>query len=82
MTASLPGVAAEFAGREDAPSCLLQPDGSGLGPFQIGPERPTAPQVLVHGSPASLLAWLTGRDGGSGLRVPGGAALPVLPPWR
>jgi hypothetical protein len=38
--------------------------------------------VLVHGSPASLLAWLIGRDGGSGLRVSGGAALPVLPPWR
>jgi maleylpyruvate isomerase len=82
VTASLPGVAAEFTGREDAPSCLLQPDGSGLGPFQIGPERPTAPQVLVHGPPAGLLAWLIGRDGGGGLRVPGGAALPALPPWR
>jgi maleylpyruvate isomerase len=83
VTASLPGVAAEFAGREDAPSCLLQPDGSGLGPLQIGPERPAPPPVLVHGPPASLLAWLIGRDDGSGLRVsPEGAILPVLPPWR
>ena len=83
VTASLPGVAGEFAGREDTPSCLLQPDGSGLGPLQIGPEQPAPPQLLVHGSPASLLAWLTGRDDGSGLRVsPDGAALPVLPPWR
>jgi maleylpyruvate isomerase len=83
VTASLPGVAAEFAGREDAPPCLLQPNGSGLGPFQIGPERPPTPQLLVHGPPASLLAWLIGRDDGGGLRVSGGdAALPVLPPWR
>jgi maleylpyruvate isomerase len=83
VTASLPGVAGEFAGREDTPPCLLQPDGSGLGPFQIGPEQPTGQQVLVRGSPASLLAWLIGRDDGSGLRVsPDGAVLPVLPPWR
>ena len=83
VTASLPGVAAEFAGREDTPSCLLQPDGSGLGPFQIGAEQPTGQQVLVRGSPARLLAWLIGRDDGSGLRVsPDGAVLPVLPPWR
>ena len=83
VTASLPGVAREFAGREDTPPCLLQPDGSGLGPFQIGPEQPTGQQVIVRGSPASLLAWLIGRDEGSGLRVsPDGAVLPVLPPWR
>jgi maleylpyruvate isomerase len=83
VTASLPGVAGEFAGREDTPSCLLQPDGSGLGPFQIGPEQPTGQPVLVRGSPASLLAWLIGRDDGSGLRVsPDGVVLPVLPPWR
>jgi maleylpyruvate isomerase len=83
VTASLPGIAGEFAGREDAPSCVLQPDGSGLGPFQIGPEQPTSRQVLVRGSPASLLAWMIGRDDGSGLRVsPDGAVLPVLPPWR
>jgi len=37
----------------------------------------------VRGSPASLLAWLIGRDDGSGLRVsPDGVVLPVLPPWR
>jgi maleylpyruvate isomerase len=82
VTASLPGVAGEFAGREDTPSCLLQPDGSGQGSFQIGPERPATPQALVQGPPASLLAWLIGRDDGSDLRVPGGGALPVLPPWR
>jgi maleylpyruvate isomerase len=83
VTASLPGVAGEFVGREDTPSCLLQPDGSGLGPLQIGPEQPTGQQVLVRGSPARLLAWLIGRDDGNGLQVsPDGAALPVLPPWR
>lgn len=81
VTAGLREVAGEFTGREDTPPCLLQPDGSGSGPLPIGPERPAAPQVLVQGPPASLLAWLIGRDDGSDLRVPGGAALPVLPPW-
>jgi hypothetical protein len=39
--------------------------------------------VLVSGPPADLLAWLLGRDDGSGLRVAGDdAVLPVLPPWR
>ena len=39
--------------------------------------------MIVRGSPASLLAWLIGRDEGSGLRVsPDEAVLPVLPPWR
>ena len=64
---NLPEVAGSFAGREDAPPCLLQPDGSG--PLQIGPEQPAPPRLLVHGPPASLLAWLTGRDDGSGLRM-------------
>ena len=82
VTASLRGVAGEFAGREDTPPCQLQPDGADSGPLRIGPERPATQQVVVQGPPASLLAWLIGRDDGSGLRVPGGAALPVLPPWR
>ena len=82
VAASLPGVAAEFAGREDAPPCLLQPDGPGSGPFRIGPEQPGPPPAIVQGAPASLLAWLIGRDDGSGLRVPGGAPPPALPPWR
>jgi len=81
---NLPVVAGEFAGREDAPSCLLQPDGDGFGLLRIGPERPAAPEVLVSGPPAVLLAWLTGRGDGSGLRVSGtgAAAAPVLPAWR
>ena len=83
VTASLTAVAGEFTGREDTPSCLLQPDAPGAGPLQIGPGHSATQPVLVHGPPASLLAWLTGRDSGSGLRVsPDGAALPVLPPWR
>jgi maleylpyruvate isomerase len=39
----------------------------------------TSPPVDVTGSPAQLLAWLTGRSDGSGLQ-PAGAALPALPP--
>ena len=79
---NLPEVAASFAGRDDAPSCLLRPDGSDSS-WRIGPGQPGAPPVSVQGSPVGLLAWLIGRDDGAGLRVsPDGAALPVLPPWR
>jgi maleylpyruvate isomerase len=82
VTDNLPEVARSFAGREDTPSCLLEP-GGGFGSFQIGPERPASPRVLVSGPPAGLLAWLIGRDDGSGLRMSGDdAARPVLPPWR
>jgi hypothetical protein len=41
-----------------------------------------ARQVTVSGPPATLLAWLIGRDNGAGLEVTGAAAVPVLPPWR
>jgi maleylpyruvate isomerase len=83
VTDNLPEVAASFAGREDTPSCLLQPDGNGFGLLRIGPARPAPTGVLVTGPPAELLAWLIGRDDGSGLRVSGDdAVLPELPPWR
>lgn len=85
VTDNLPEVAASFAGREDTPSCLLQPDGGGFGRLRIGPaglERPATPGVFVSGPPVTLLAWLIGRDDGGGLRVSGDAVLPVLPPWR
>jgi maleylpyruvate isomerase len=86
VTDNLPEVAGSFAGREDTPSCLLQPDGGGFGLLRIGPagpEQPATPGVFVNGPPVTLLAWLIGRDDGSGLRVSGDdAVLPVLPPWR
>ncbi|NDZ80506.1 maleylpyruvate isomerase family mycothiol-dependent enzyme [Streptomyces sp. SID10853] len=34
----------------------------------------------VTGPPAVLLGWLSGRGDGAGLTVPGGGALPALPP--
>jgi maleylpyruvate isomerase len=83
---NLPEVAASFAGREDTPSCLLQPDGDDFGLLRIGPvgpEQPTTPKVFVNGPPVTLFAWLIGRDDGAGLRVFGDdAVLPALPPWR
>jgi maleylpyruvate isomerase len=90
VTDSLPEIAGSFGGREDTPSCLLHPDGGNFGLLQIGPVgpvgpvgQPTTPRVLVSGPPADLLAWLLGRDDGSGLRVAGDdAVLPVLPRWR
>jgi len=83
VTDNLPEVAGSFAGRDDTPSCLLQPDSDGFGLLRIGPEPPaSSPELFVSGSPAGLLAWLIGRDDGSSLRVSGDGALPVLPPWR
>ena len=83
VTDNLPEVAGSFAGRDDTPSCLLQPDSGSFGLLPIGPEPPaTTPALFVSGPPAGLLAWLIGRDDGSGLRVSGDGALPALPPWR
>src|SRR6266487_233065 len=80
---ALPRVADSFAGRQDAPSCLVWEEGAPH-EFRIGPERRAGePLVSVHGQAATLLAWLLGRDDGAGLRVFGDdAALPTLPPWR
>ncbi len=79
VRASLTRVAGDFAGREDAPSCLACPDDSDYA-LRIGP--PATDPVTVSGPPALLLAWLTGRDRGTSLNVAGAAAPPVLPAWR
>ncbi len=79
VQASLTRVAGDFAGRDDTPSCLACPDGTDY-VLRIGP--PADDPVTVSGPPALLLAWLTGRAGGTGLEVAGAAAPPVLPPWR
>ncbi len=82
VAGSLPEVAGSFVGREDAPTCLLRADGSDAA-WQLGPERTGAPPLEVRGPAAAVLAWLIGRDDGSGLRVSGGgASAPALPPWR
>ncbi len=89
VAANLARVAGDFAGRPDAPACLVRPDGldafpigpagpAGTGPASTGPASP----VTVSGPPAALLAWLIGRDSGAGLDVAGAATVPVLPPWR
>ena len=84
MQETLARVAGDFAGRPDAPVCLARPDGQdaaypiGPGPASAGLATP----VTVSGPPATLLAWLIGRDGGARLEVAGAATVPVLPPWR
>jgi maleylpyruvate isomerase len=79
---ALPRVTDSFAGRHDAPACLVWADGAPSA-ARIGPDRPDRPQLFVHGPPAELLAWLLGRGSGVGLQVSGDAArAPVLPPWR
>jgi maleylpyruvate isomerase len=81
VAATLPQVAGQFGGRDDAPACLLRADGM-ADAWRIGADRPGTAPVTVQGPAASLLAWLTGRSDGSGLRVAGnGAALPELPAW-
>src|SRR5215469_2172566 len=78
---ALPRVALSFAGRDDAPRCLIWAEGT-KDPFRIGPEHEGPPPVIIHGQPTDLLAWLLGRGSGDGLTPAGGAALPELPPWR
>jgi len=39
------------------------------------------PRLAVHGPAWDVLAWLTGRSDGAGLRTESGAALPALPSW-
>ena len=57
--------------RADAPPMTL------AGPTALHID--TTPPLDITGSPAALLAWLSGRSNGAGLH-PDAAALPTLPP--
>ena len=81
VAGALPRVAGSFAGRDDAPPCLVWVAGTTTS-FPIGPDQAGVPPVTIHGQPADLLAWLLGRDGGARLGLPLGTTLPQLPPWR
>ncbi len=74
-------MAGSFAGRPDMTACRVAPDGW-PDSFLVGPAGQDPPGVVVHGAPERLLAWLSGRAGGTGLQVTGAAAVPVPPPWR
>jgi maleylpyruvate isomerase len=77
---ALPRVADSFTGRDDAPRCHVWVEGVPHG-YQLGPEREESPRVTVSGPAADVLAWLTGRASGAGLRVTGQPDTPELPPW-
>ena len=80
--AYLPRVARTWAGRADAPPCRLCPAGTDS-TFPVGPAAQAGAGPAVSGPAGELLAWLTGRGDGSGLRVtPAGEPLPALPAWR
>jgi maleylpyruvate isomerase len=81
LTEALPRVAGSFSARDDAPRCLIWPEGT-KGSFRLGPEQAGPPPVSIRGQPADVLAWLLGRGSGSTLTVAGGHPLPALPPWR
>ena len=81
VAGALPRVAGSFAGRDDAPPCLVWVAGTTTS-FPIGPDQAGAPPVTIHGQPADLLAWLLGRDDGARLSLSSGTTLPQLPPWR
>jgi len=71
VTTELGRVTALMSHRADAPSMtLIAATGVRVG---------TVPPVDVTGSPAAVLAWLSGRSAGSGLDA-GTAGLPALPP--
>jgi maleylpyruvate isomerase len=81
LSEALPRVAGVFAGRDDVPPCVAWAEGA-KDPLRLGPDQAGPAPVHVRGQPADLLAWLLGRGDGSTLTVPGGGALPELPPWR
>jgi maleylpyruvate isomerase len=81
VTDALRRVAVSFAGRPDMTACRLVPDGW-PDSFLVGPASPDPPELVVRGTPAQLLAWLSGRAAGTGLQVTGAATAPVPPPWR
>jgi maleylpyruvate isomerase len=64
-----------FRRRADTPSLVAHVAGSGPEPLGT-PGGPT-----VSGTPAAMLAWLTGRSGGADLTVDPPGSLPVLPAW-
>jgi len=64
-----------FRRRGDTPSLVAQVAGSEPEPLGA-PGGPT-----VSGTPAAVLAWLTGRSGGGDLTIDPPGPLPVLPAW-
>jgi maleylpyruvate isomerase len=75
VATELPRVTALMSHRGDAPSMTLIAAAAAAASVRIG----TVPPVEVTGSPATVLAWLSGRGAGSGLDT-GAAGLPSLPP--
>ncbi len=88
--AELPGVfldraldylTARFAGHPDVRSLELRAEDGRRWRTGAAPEESVGGgAVVVVGTPAALVGWLSGRTTGSGLSITGGESLPVLPP--
>jgi maleylpyruvate isomerase len=76
VRAFLPYAGSDLANRAEEP-LAARPDG---GETTIGSDDPGA--RVVSGPPRTLLAWVIGRDDGSGLRVSPDGPLPTLGSWR
>jgi len=74
-------VASAFNARDDAPAMRLHPTDTSADTYTstdhvIGPVSAPVPAPTIHGTQASLLAWLMGRHNGADLTVHGAPELP------
>jgi maleylpyruvate isomerase len=79
VATALPRVTAQMNDRAGAPSMTLIPAAAGTVTATATVRIGTEPPADVTGSPAAVLAWLSGRGTGTGLDT-GAAGLPSLPP--
>ncbi|MEO3752925.1 maleylpyruvate isomerase family mycothiol-dependent enzyme [Streptomyces sp. B6B3] len=73
-------LAARFAGHPDVRPLELRAEDGRHWRTGADPDESRAGVVVVVGTPAALVGWLSGRTAGGGLSTTGGESLPALPP--
>ena len=79
VDALLDDVTAATAARGQLPELRLEPVDRSRD-WRLGPAAGAADAVIVRGTAADLLGWLTGRGGGAALTASTGS-VPSAPPW-